>query len=134
MQSISKAWNYIKQNKWKVMGATAAVAGGLWYWTSRSTRNAQQEAHQKHSYWLDAQLTCDRTISAFAPMLLKRINEILKIPELLEDLRKPDLDKTEKINKWEQLKTASAYIGIMFLIRLWNFIGYLFVNTCLPTF
>ena len=106
MQSVSKAWNYVKSNKWKVLGAaTTATAGFLW-WRGRSARSDLAQLQNKQIFWTDSQSTCDQTIVSFAPLVAKTLNDITKIPELLEQLRKPDLDRQTKLELWEQLKVA----------------------------
>jgi hypothetical protein len=106
MQSASKAWNYIKSNKWKVLGAATTATAGILWWRGRSARSDFAQLQNKQIFWTDSQSTCDQTIVSFAPLVAKTLNDITKIPELLEQLRKPDLDRQTKLELWEQLKVA----------------------------
>lgn len=106
MQSISKAWTFVKQNKWKIVGAVAGTAAGYMVWRSRSSRSDWYQQQQQNVFWTESQTTCDQTIVSFAPLVAKVLNDITKIPELLEQLRKPELDRQGKLELWEQLKVA----------------------------
>lgn len=111
MKPLSKAWEFIKTHKWKAIGLTS-VAAGI-YWTSRSSQDDRAQEQQRRAFWTDSQSTCDQTIVSFAPLVAKSLNETTKIADLLEQLRKPDLDRRVKVELWDELKGACTFFPVL---------------------
>src|SRR4051794_33637664 len=111
MESLKSAFNYVKQNRWKVLGASTAVSVGVWYYTASQRRQRQIEAYQKSQVLHNATEITKEVLSNLVPQLHRRLNEVSRMPEILEQVRRTDLARDEKIDLWNQLKLAGTYIS-----------------------
>jgi len=108
--SLKSAFTYVRENKWKVIGATTVVSVGVWYYRASQRRQKALETHHKNQVVQNATEITNELLAALVPQLQRRLNEVSQIPEILEQVRKPDIPREEKLALWDKLKLASMYL------------------------